>query len=81
MKNRIREVRKAKKITQEKLVENMDITRQYISLLEKGETEPSMKVANSIARILGTCIYQIFDLDGAENYKCTNCNCNCKISH
>ena len=37
MKNRIRELRKGKRITQEKLVKNMNITRQYISLLEKGE--------------------------------------------
>jgi putative transcriptional regulator len=74
MKNRIREVRKAKKITQEKLVEDLDITRQYISLLEKSEIEPSMKVANSIASTLGTCVYQIFDLDGTGNYKCTSCN-------
>ena len=50
MKNRIKELRK-KRITQAKLVENMDISRQYISLLEKNEIEPSMKVANEIAKI------------------------------
>ncbi len=53
MKNRIKELRK-KRITQAKLIENMDISRQYISLLEKNEIEPSMKVANEIARELGT---------------------------
>lgn len=44
MKNKIKELRKEKGITQAKLVENMDISRQYISLLEKNEIEPSMKV-------------------------------------
>lgn len=50
MKNRIKELRK-KRITQAKLVENMDISRQYISLLEKNEIEPSMKVANEIRHL------------------------------
>jgi transcriptional regulator, XRE family len=54
LKNRIKEVRKEKKITQAELVENMNITRQYISLLEKSEIEPSMKVANGIANALGS---------------------------
>lgn len=53
LKNRIKEVRKEKKITQAELVENMNITRQYIILLEKSEIEPSMKVANGIANALG----------------------------
>ena len=35
MKNRIKEVRKEKKITQQELVEELNITRQYISLIEK----------------------------------------------
>lgn len=74
MKNRIKEVRKEKNITQAQLVENMDITRQYVSLLEKGEIEPSMKVANGIARTLGTCIYAIFDLDDTGTYKCESYN-------
>ena len=75
MKNKIKELRKEKGITQAKLVENMDISRKYISLLEKNEIEPSMKVANEIARELGTCIYLVFDLDGIGTYKCQNCKC------
>lgn len=35
MKNRIKEIRKEKKITQQELVDDLDITRQYISLIEK----------------------------------------------
>ncbi|HEL0010509.1 TPA: helix-turn-helix domain-containing protein [Streptococcus equi subsp. zooepidemicus] len=76
MRNRIREVRKMKKITQAKLVENISITRQYISLIELGEETPSLKVANEIATALGICMYAIFDLDGTGEYRCSSCNCS-----
>ena len=77
MKNRIKEIRKEKKITQQELVDDLDITRQYISLIEKnGKSEPlSLKVANAIATKLGVCIYRVFDLDGKETYSCKNCRC------
>lgn len=52
MKNRIKAIRKEKNITQAELVENMDVTRQYIRLLEKSEIEPSVKVASRIVRAL-----------------------------
>ena len=76
MRNRIREVRKMKKITQAKLVEDISITRQYISLIELGEETPSLKVANEIATALGTCMYAIFDLEGTGEYRCSSCNCS-----
>ncbi|HEL1760025.1 TPA: helix-turn-helix domain-containing protein [Streptococcus suis] len=76
MRNRIREVRKMKKITQAKLVEDISITRQYISLIELGEETPSLKVANEIASALGTCMYAIFDLDGTGKYRCSSCGCS-----
>lgn len=77
MKNRVKEIRKEKKITQQELVDDLDITRQYISLIEKnGKSEPpSLKVANAIATKLGVCIYRVFDLDGKETYSCKNCRC------
>ena len=75
VKNRIKELRKEKRITQAKLVENIGISRQYISLLKKNEIEPSMRVANKIARALDACIYTVFDLDGEKTYKCPNCSC------
>ena len=47
MKNRIKDIRKEKRITQDKLVEGINLTRQYISLMEKnGESKPPpLKVA------------------------------------
>lgn len=75
MKNRIKEIRTKDEITQKEIANKVDVTRQYISLLEKNEVEPSMKVAHQIAKVLGHCIYSIFDLDGTEEYKCLCCNC------
>lgn len=75
MRNRIREVRKMKHMTQAELVENISITRQFISLIGLGEETPPLKVANEIAAALGTCMYEIFDLDAAGKNKCLNCSC------
>lgn len=75
MRNRIREVRKMKHMTQAEHVENICITRQYFSLIELGEEIPPLKVANEIAAALGTCMYEIFDLDGTGKNKCLNCSC------
>lgn len=69
MKNRIKEVRKAKNITQQKLVKNISITRQYISLIELGNETPSLKVANEIAMSLDTCIYSIFEFGRYRRFK------------
>lgn len=75
MKNKIREVRKEKEMTQQDLVEDLDITKQYISLIERNEEVPSLNVANAIANVLDVCIYKIFDLDGEETYHCKQCEC------
>ena len=56
MRDRIREVRKMKNITQAKLVENISLTRQYINLIELGKETPSLKIANEIANELGVCM-------------------------
>ncbi len=63
-----------KHMTQAELVENISITRQYISLIELGEEILPLKVANEIAAALGTCMYEIFDLDATGKNKCLNCS-------
>lgn len=76
MRNRIKERRKELGLTQLDLAKKASISRQYISKLERNsESEPpSLRVANEIARALGTCIYRVFDLDGNETYSCDACD-------
>ena len=76
LRNRIREVRKMKNITQTELVEDISITRQYVSLIELEEETPSLKVADEINVALETCMYAIFDLDGTGIYSCACCDCS-----
>ena len=66
------------RLGKDKLASQLSISRQYISKLERLEDAepPSLKVANEIASALGTCIYDIFDLDGTGNFKYDNCVCN-----
>lgn len=70
MRNKIRALRKERKLTQEKLVIGSSITRQHVSLLENEEVEPSLRVANEIAKALDTCVYRVFDIDGTGSYNC-----------
>lgn len=51
-------------------MENISLTREYISLIELGKETPSLKIANE----LGVCMYEIFNLDSTDKYKCISCN-------
>ena len=42
--------------------------------IETRKTIPSIKTANYIENALGVCMYQVFDLDGGETYKCHDHN-------
>ena len=37
-------------------MENISLTREYISLIELGKETPSLKIANEIANELGVCM-------------------------
>jgi transcriptional regulator with XRE-family HTH domain len=57
---RISEIRKIKKITQEQLAEKTDLTVSYISKIEGGKRNPSFIAIHRIADGLGIKIYQLF---------------------
>ncbi len=50
MENRLTEVRKKRKITQEELAALLDVSRQTISSIENGRYNPSLVLAFKIAR-------------------------------
>ena len=60
MKNRILELRKEKRITQEELAELCQVTRQTIISLENGRYNPSIFLAYKIAKTFNLSIEQVF---------------------
>ncbi|RMD02374.1 transcriptional regulator [Clostridium autoethanogenum] len=66
MKNKIRELRKEKKITQEELADLCNVTRQTIISLENGKYNPSIFLAYKIAKIFNMTIEQVFIFEEEE---------------
>lgn len=60
MKNRIRELRSYKGVTQTQLASDAGISRQYLSDLEKGNSEPSITIALALAKQLDSTVEYIF---------------------
>lgn len=74
MKNKIAEYRKPLGLSQHRLGKKIGISRVSINKIETEKTIPTLKIANDIANALGVCMYQVFDLDGKETYRCSACN-------
>ncbi len=66
MKNKIRELRKERKITQEGLADFCNVTRQTIISLENGKYNPSIFLAYRIAKIFNMTIEQVFIFEEEE---------------
>lgn len=60
MENRIKELRKQKKITQSQLAKAVHITRQTVISLEKGHCNASLQSAHRIAKYFGITIEELF---------------------
>lgn len=60
MNNRIRELRKQNKITQEALAEALCVTRQTIISLENGKYNASLQLAYRLAKFFGVKIEDVF---------------------
>jgi putative transcriptional regulator len=63
MKTRIKEYRARLNLTQEKLAEMVGVRRETVIFLEKGKYNPSLKLANRIARALKASIDELFLFD------------------
>ncbi|OUM96309.1 MAG: DNA-binding protein [Thermobacillus sp. ZCTH02-B1] len=66
MKNRLPEYRKKHNLSQDKLAEMLNVTRQTIISIEKGKYNPSLPLAIRIARIFHASVEEIFILDEEE---------------
>lgn len=60
MKNRIKELRKEHRISQEELATAVNVTRQTIISLENGKYNESLILAHDIAVYFGKTIEEIF---------------------
>ncbi|NLX62660.1 MAG: helix-turn-helix transcriptional regulator [Tissierellia bacterium] len=60
MKNRLKEIRATKGISQEELAEALEVSRQTISSLENGRYNPSILLAFKIARFFQMSIEDVF---------------------
>lgn len=60
MKNRLEEIRKQNKVTQEELATALEVSRQTIGSLENGRYNPSIILAFKIAKYFDMPIEEIF---------------------
>jgi len=64
VKNRLRELREARGLTQEELARALGVTRQTIIAIEKGKYDPSLRLAFKIARFFNVKIEDVFIYEG-----------------
>ena len=66
MKTKIKELRSARKLSQEELAYAVGTTRQTITSIETGKYIASLPLAYKIARYFGLSIEEVFDLKDME---------------
>jgi putative transcriptional regulator len=64
MKNEIRRLRTEQGLSQERLAEQMDVSRQTINSIETERYTPSLPLAIALARFFGKPVEEVFDGDG-----------------
>jgi putative transcriptional regulator len=64
--NHIREIRQKKGITQVKMAEDLQVTRQTINAIEKNKYNPSLELALKIIAYFNVPIDEIFILEEDE---------------
>jgi putative transcriptional regulator len=60
MKNRVRELREGRGLTQTELGELAGVSRQAINAIETGRFDPSLWLAYDLARLFGLPIEELF---------------------
>lgn len=63
MKNKIRELRKTKNITQEELAQMLSVTRQTINAIENNKYNPTLELAMKLAKLLNVRVEELFMLE------------------
>ena len=63
LKNRLKELRARDSLNQTELAKRAQVSRQSISLIERGEYTPSVVIALRIAAIFGESVESVFRLE------------------
>lgn len=63
MKNNVKIARVKKDLTQQQLAEKVGITRQTVSLIEKGKYNPTLKLCLSICDAVNKSLDELFWID------------------
>jgi len=66
MKNRVRELRTARGLSQGELAAALDVSRQTINSIEQERYTPSLPLALSLARFFQTNVEAMFDGDSDD---------------
>lgn len=69
LKNRVKELRARYGLTQSDLGKQVDVTRQTIAFIEKGEFSPSITLSLKLAKALQTNVNDLFWLEEDGNEK------------
>ena len=64
MKNRLRELRTAKELSQSDLADKLGVSRQTVNAIETERYDPSLPLAFKVARLFKLPIEKIFEDDG-----------------
>jgi putative transcriptional regulator len=65
MRTRIKELRARYNFTQDDLAKKVGVRRETILFIEKGNYNPSLKLAHEIAKVLQTTIDELFIFEDA----------------
>ena len=63
MRNDVRELRAARRLTQGELAAGLNVSRQTIISIEKGRYVPSLPLAIALARYFGKPVEEVFHAD------------------
>ena len=67
MENKIRELRKNKKMSQDDLAKACNVTRQTVNAIENNKYDPTLSLAFQLAKVLGITVDELFRNDGEKN--------------
>lgn len=67
MKNKVKELREVKKMTQKQLAAELNVSRQAINAIENEKFDPSIILAFKIAKFFSCKIEDVFKFEGDIN--------------